>query len=350
MKPAFALLCLMSACSAAPAAPDAALPPRLVERSVVVDATGLSDEITVDVPSGTRAVTIVIEGDASGLYALGELRTSDGIDRIALPDGAPGPAMRSSYEVEQVGQMPGMLFQSIRLGTFTQIYPYRPDQAVPVGALRLRVASDTAGPAKVNVLMPEDDGARTLHVNLIVVSDTLTVPQPPPFLDEARAIFAQAQIDLVVDQIVPITGSALRQITTSTEPQESPSSMAAMLPGLTQGQLTGPALDLFVVDSLPAGVAGLSLGTPGPPLRGSYYYGVLLIEQPADADTARVLAHEVCHYLALQHVTNRGASGTIYPDPLDDTAPGQGNLMEHGATLTADQAFALQRSALLQSL
>jgi len=61
-----------------------------------------------------------------------------------------------------------------------------------------------------------------------------------------------------------------------------------------------------------------------------------------------VFAHEVCHFLALQHVENRGLSGTVYPDPLDDTSPGEGNLMEDGAILTPDQAWSLRRSALLQ--
>ncbi len=36
-----------------------------------------------------------------------------------------------------------------------------------------------------------------------------------------------------------------------------------------------------------------------------------------------------------------------YPDPLDDTTPGIDNLMEDGTVLTAGQAFALSRSALL---
>lgn len=121
-----------------------------------------------------------------------------------------------------------------------------------------------------------------------------------------------------------------------------------MLPGLVAGELDGPALDVFIVESLPAGVGGLSLGTPGPPLRASYYYGVAIVPAGSDGGTARVLAHEVSHFLALQHVENVGVSGDVYPDPLDDTDPGEDNLMEDGTTITADQAFALARSALLQ--
>lgn len=53
------------------------------------------------------------------------------------------------------------------------------------------------------------------------------------------------------------------------------------------------------------------------------------------------------HFLALQHVQNRGISGRTYPDPLDDTTPGADNLMKGGTLLTPHQAFALSRSALL---
>jgi hypothetical protein len=123
--------------------------------------------------------------------------------------------------------------------------------------------------------------------------------------------------------------------------------MAAMLPALAPAAISAGALDVFVVDSLPFNVAGLSLGTPGPPQRGGYYYGVVLERQTDDALFARVLTHEVCHFLALQHVQNTGISGTVYPDPLDDTTPGASNLMENGTVLTADQTFSLTRSALL---
>jgi hypothetical protein len=36
-----------------------------------------------------------------------------------------------------------------------------------------------------------------------------------------------------------------------------------------------------------------------------------------------------------------------YADPLDDTQPGQSNLMQSGTVLTPDQGFALSRSSLL---
>jgi hypothetical protein len=329
-------------------ASDAAPPAREVELDLVVADAGLSDAATFTVPEATRSLTIVVEGDESALYALGELRGPDGVDLVALPDGPPGPAMRASYHDEQIGQMPGSLYQTIRLGTFTHVYPYRPGDAATAGEWSLRVASDTPGPVRITVLLPAEDGASVLHLNLIVVSDQIAEMDPPSFLGPVRTLLDQAGIEVGFDHVITIRDSELEAITDFSEPQEAPGSMSAMLPALVPGEIAGPALDVFIVESLPFGVAGLSLGTPGPPLRGSYYYGVAILRPEGDGETARVLVHEVCHFLALQHVENVGISGETYPDPLDDTLSGRGNLMEGGTTITPDQAFALGRSALLQ--
>jgi hypothetical protein len=327
--------------------PDAA-PVRRVELDVTVDATGFSEPISFAVPDGTRSITIVATGANDALYALGGFQTADGTEHVGIDTTtAPGPAMRASYETEQIGQMDGMLFQTIRLGTFTHVYPYRPDQTVVAGMTTLRIASDKPGPVHVTVLMPPDDGGKALHVNLFVVSETLTLAQPPSFLDKLQSIFTQAGITIVVDEIRELRGTGFSAITQSTEPQEAPESMSAKLPALATNSLSPTALDVFIVDSLPSGIGGLSLGTPGPPVRGSYYYGVLVRQNASDLAMATVIAHETSHFLALQHVTNKGVSGTTYPDPLDDTQPGQNNLMQSGTVLTPDQGFALSRSALL---
>jgi hypothetical protein len=342
-----ALAVLVFGCGDDASTPPGAGPP---ERGFVietdVDGSGLSPEVTFTIPEDTRSVTVVIEGDAGGLYALGAFALGDAVDRVALPAGDPGAAMQTAYHDEQIGHMEGDLYQSIRLGTFTHVYPYRPDQEVVAGTGTLRVASDTAGPVRVTLLMPEDSDARTLPLNIFVVSDTLADPATEPFVAELERIFAQAGLTVTVAGVERLTGTALEQITESTEPQEAPGSQSAMLPGLVDDRdLDG--LHLFFVESLPTGIGGLSLGTPGPPLRGSYYFGVIVRGGLSDLQAARVVAHEGAHFLALQHVQNIGISGAIYPDPLDDTSPGQGNLMENGTTITEDQAFALSRSALL---
>ena len=194
-----------------------------------------------------------------------------------------------------------------------------------------------------------DDGGKILHLNLIAVSESLTLTQTPSFLDELQAIFTQVGITIVIDNVLELRGTGLSAITDSTEPQEAPASMSARLPGLVASKFTNDALDIFIVDSLPAGIGGLSLGTPGPPLRGGYYFGLLVRRSTNDSQLAIVIAHETSHFLALQHVTNVGVSGMVYPDPLDDTQPGQMNLMQSGSKLTADQGFALSRSALLRA-
>jgi hypothetical protein len=327
---------------------DGGAPSRSVEIDAVVGANGFSEAIEIDVPASSRSITIVATGANDAIYALGSFKTADGIEHVGIDLATPpGPAMRASYDTEQIGQMDGMLFQTIRLGTFTHAYPYRPDQTVIAGKTSLRIASDKPGPVKVTVLMPEDDGGKTLHVNLFLVSETLSVAQPPSFLDELQGVFAQVGITIIVDEIRELRGTGLSRITQSTEPQESPDSQSAKLPALATTPTSPAALDIFVVDSLPSGIGGLALGTPGPPVRGSYYYGVLIRNSTNDMTMATVIAHETCHFLALQHVTNTGVSGMIYADPLDDTQPGQSNLMQSGTVLTPDQGFALSRSALL---
>lgn len=343
---ALALISSVAACGSDDAPPASPL----FEGDVMVDSSGFSEPLAFGVPDDARSITIVATGAADALYALGSFETADGTERVGIDLAtAPGTTMRASYDTEQIGHMPGMLYQSIRLGTFTHVYPYRPDQSVVPGTASLRIASDRPGPVHVTILIPPDDGGKTLHLNLFAISETLTLPQPPTFLDEVQTLLGQAQLTVVVDEIRALRGTGLSSITESTEPQEAPPSQSARITGVVDAPASPSALDVFIVDSLPSGIAGLSLGTPGPPLRGSYYYGVLVERTANDASIGFTIAHELAHFLALQHVTNTGVSGMTYPDPLDDTVPGQPNMMQSGTgtTLTADQAFALSRSALL---
>ncbi len=343
MRLGFLIACgLLWACSDEPSGP----PPREVRVETVVEADGRSPEVGFEVPPGTRSVTVVVEGRRDALYALGQYTFGRAVDQVALPAGPPGALMRASYLDEQIGEMPGELLQSIRLGTFTHVYPYRPGQEIVSGPATLRVASDMPGPITVRILMPEDDGANVLPINFVVVSDTLFEPNTEQFMTELQRIFAQADITVTVGSVERLTGTDLEQITQFSEPQERPDSQAARLTALVTSA-DGPGIDVFLVEALPSGVGGLSLGTPGPPLRGSYYYGVVIAGGQRSIDSARVTAHEVAHFLALQHVQNVGISGTTYDDPLDDTTAGVDNLMEDGTVLTAGQAFALSRSALL---
>jgi hypothetical protein len=112
--------------------------------------------------------------------------------------------------------------------------------------------------------------------------------------------------------------------------------------------VSSDALNIFVVDSLPRGVYGLSLGTPGPPISSSSYYAVAL-RRVGSSLMAQVFAHELSHFLGLQHPVDISAAGARHTDPLPDTEPGMDNLMEgNGTLITPGQAFALSRSALLR--
>ncbi len=327
---------------------DGASTERRVTGTVQVGTTGISGAFDFTIPAGTRSVTVIAEGAQDQLLALASLRLGDGTDRVGIDTSVSyASVMQERYNVLQSGAMPGNLYQSIRLGTFTHVYPYAPGQGMPTGAAQLRLASTaTSGTVTVTVLLPPEDGARVLHLDVLAVSNTLAIANPPGFLAPLQAIYDQAGIRVVVDQIVEVRGTSFSRITESTEPQEAPQSQSGQLAVLAGQRAPGPGLNVMIVDSLPTGIAGLSLGTPGPPLASGYYHGVI-VASAADAQLARVLAHEIAHFLALQHVTNRDTRGQVIPDPIDDTSPGQGNLMENGNTLSPGQSFALQRSALL---
>lgn len=320
--------------------------PREVEAAVTFDGAGISDAFTFVIPAKTRSVTLVVEGDPSRLFGIASFAMADGVERVGIDLGVShAKEMKASYFDEQVGAMPGALEQSVRLGTFTHVYPYAPSQSLVSGTVTVRIASDgAAGSARVRVLMPEDDGASVLHLDVARISETGTLRAPPPFLEELRAIYARAGIEIVVDEVVTLPGTGYASLATFTEPQEGPDSDAARLATIVGQRARGRALHVMVVDSLPSGVAGLSLGVPGPPLPGSYYYGVVVAD---GVGLARVIAHEVGHFLGLQHVQNRGTSGKVYDDPLDDTKPAVSNLMTKGTELTPGQAFVLRRSPLL---
>jgi hypothetical protein len=323
---------------------------RRVVGTVRLGPNGISEPLNFDVPAHTRSVTVIVEGDSRKLYALASLRTAGGTEHVNVDlSRSYGAAMEESYE-RQVGAMPGSLYQNIRLGTFTAVLPYLPTQIVGSGPSQVRVASNAdRGDVKVTVLMPEDDGGRVLHINLIVASNQERGGRAG-FLAPAQVLLDQAGIKVVVDQIRYLRRTRFNRITEWTEPQEKPDSQLARLAIEGRRVVESDALNVLVVDALPGDVYGISLGTPGPPISSNPYYGVVLRQLDSDDFQGRVFAHEVSHFLGLQHLVDFGKSGTRHYDPFPDTESGQGNLMElSGSTLTPSQKFALSRSALLQN-
>jgi hypothetical protein len=242
---AIASLLILAGCAEDPSRP----PPREIAIETTIAVDGRSAPIAFEVPEATRSITVIVEGVPTALYALGGYTLADGVDRVALAPGPPGPAMQASYRDEMIGQMPGELHQSIRLGTFTHVYPYRPGQLLDAGAASIVIAADSPGPVRVRVLMPEDDGASVLPINIVVVSDTLFIPNTQQYMDELSRIFAQAGITVSVGVAERLTGTALEDLTQSTEPQEAPGNQATMLTSLVT-DADRPGLDVFFVESL----------------------------------------------------------------------------------------------------
>jgi hypothetical protein len=197
------------------------------------------------------------------------------------------------------------------------------------------------------VLLPAEDGAATLPLNLVCVAVRCRDEPAAAWLDGTAELLAAGGIGLDVRAIVDLTELAHVSLAEVTEPHETPWGTSARLARAAAGLGDPHAVDLFVVDELPPGVGGWSLGAPGVPVAGTPYSGVI-VERGADDVTARVAAHELAHYLGLRHVVDRSASGVAYPDRLDDTSPRAYNLMDDGTRLTADQAYVLRRSAVLR--
>ena len=339
--------------------------PRPLRQRVVADVhfdpRGVSQPVRVQIPPRTRSLTVVVEGEPDALYALAALRTSDGAEHVGLAPGLDvAGAMRARYRDERVGLMPGSLHQMIRLGLCTVVYPNRPGDRLPAGPVSLRVATTAPrAPVRVTLLMPEDDGGRVLPINLIRVvggDKGLAAGGDPgalPYVREWTRIMAGAGITLEVRREIDVPARGLGDFMALSRPEEPPDSASARL-ARRAGELLGPrargALDVFVVDALPPGIGGWSLGMPGPPLAGTWYSGVVVARLDQGPALARVLAHETAHFLGLFHVEDVGVSGRRYPDPLDDTRPGAPNLMaEHGTAVTPDQAYVLSRHPLLRA-
>lgn len=325
-------------------------PTRSWRQASVIGADGRSPPLTFVIPPATRSLAIVVRGDPGARYALGALAIGDQPDLIGLPASVGAPAQILAEAIDhRGGRVAGALRQTARQGLYTLIWPTTPTITPPPGPLTLVALADRPGPITVEVDAAPATDARRLHLALVSIGPAATGPDLDALVAPLTAILAGAGLELVIDRRLVLDQAAPPGLELQHEPSEVPSSAAAQLPGLLGRGPASPALPLFVVDGLPVGVAGLSLGTPGPPRADTYYSGVVVGRQDDPARLARVAAHELGHYLGLAHPEDRLASAARLDDGLDDTSPDQPNLMNGDSDqLSAAQAALLRRSPWLR--
>lgn len=306
-----------------------------------------SEEILrYEIPPHTRSFTVVITGIPDALYALASFKIR-GRELVGVLKDELVVDMRDSYFDAGSAVPKGGLLQQTRLGTYTFVYPYAPGQPQLDGTVELEIATTRPRDAfSVHALMRRHDGARVLHVNLFAVSESAQLEAPPAFLVEAQAILDQAGIRIKVDSLHTLRGTGLASVDTVTDPWEGPTGPLAQLAVLGAARVRNDALNIYIVDKLPRGADGVSLGAPGPPIPTSSYFGVVLRNDPASLGWT--FAHEVAHFLGLRHIRTVTPSGRILTDQIDDTDPSGANLMERGMKLSPGQIEILLRSALLQ--
>jgi len=310
----------------------------------------VSDRFQVAVPVHSRSIAIVVRGEPDVLYALASFQVG-GSELVDIPPEALADRLQAAYFEEGTAQPSRVPLQFARLGCFNFVYPYAPGQPLPAGPLQFRIAaSRVSSDAQIAVLMPEEDGANVLHIQLVRVSEqaSLDSSSAHALAQPAQAIFAQAGIVLQIDSVMRLRGTGLSSLPGLAEPWESPLGPLARLAQLGQAQHEGTGLPVYVVDDLPTGRDGVSLGLPGPPQPRGPYWGVV-VRSAAPSVLGRSLAHEVAHFLGLRHVRTVTPSGQIMTDGIDDTEPNGTNLMEHGDRLTPGQIYTLLRSPLLQT-
>ena len=306
-----------------------------------------SDEFEFTVPEGTRAITIMAEGEHDALFALSSLVLSDGREQVGLLANAE-ERMGRLYFSEEVSFAPSSLMQTMRLGTFVLNFPFLESQSLPAGLAKLAVVTNKIGaePVAVKVFFSDVELGNTVRINLMSYSNSFRASSSSRVVTEANRILRQAGIRIRVVSTANVSGSVFSRLTDFNEPQETPVSQAARL-ALDGGRRShNDGLNVFVVDELSA--LGISLGIPGPPVPGHYYFGVVIKTTGSTSAMGRTLAHEVCHFLGLQHVSNRGLSGAVFEDAFDDTSAGDlRNLMSQGTFLSPKQIFALRKSPLV---
>lgn len=333
-----------------------------VVREVTLNQLGISEPVVFEVPRNTRSLTVTVIGEPELIYSLASFRTAEGVEHVGWDEKQPpGPTLNQFYREQHLCHFPGPLRQCPRLGTFTLVFPNKPGQKLPTGATSLKISSEKAGSVRVHVILSEPNKANVLHLNLFTVSRRTASVDTKLLVKKTQDIFDQAEVQIVIDNEIALRDTPLSDLTNlvspklrpsgaPTDPEETPDGGPAKLALLGHQRLpSSNALNVYLVDSFGGrGIKALSLGTPGPPLPSSYYFGVFVERSSNYEVMARLAAHEIAHFLGLDHPTRWSASDGVYRDGLVNSAEIVTNLMGSGSELTAEQIYVITRSPLLR--
>jgi len=336
----------------------------LVDRLPVTLLNGRSQNVTFDVPHGIVSLTVTVDGEADGMYAL---------DHWSGPGDS---TLVTSGWLDGGGAGAGLCLDCpnrivLAEGTFAALAPNNPvPTVVPgthvLGAFGMRpkpVAGQTGGTCGDGVCTfieqftcPQDCAPEPISGEVLLsvhgkVSDEGDLPDRGVldlnlFFTGARWTAATAAEDPefqallgAVDTIYGQVGVSLGELTyydvdprfQVIESVQGGDSDLMELFRSSEGAAEG-AVNLFFVDELSAGafggfgvILGIAGGIPGPAIaHGSHRSGVAVAVReipgaPAALDTT--VAHEIGHFLGLFHTSeqNFGGFGPSIHDPLPDT-------------------------------
>lgn len=320
--------------------------------TVTIGADGWSEPLPFEVPAGSDAMTIVIEGADAAIFALGSLELG-GVEQIEGLDMEGAAEMGGGV----TGDAPNL--QTVLPGNFVFQYPTLATQRLASGEASLRVRSNRPGTATVTLLFGSGR-RRTLRVSFVSFGTPTVVVDD--FLPEATAMLAAAGIELVVEEVIV---AAMRAPIPFTSPLPAPRDASAGYLEAARSMLATDAFPVVLADFGGVGPEGASRGTPCSPVVGSHRRGVFVTRSPdpeaspePERYVARIVVHELGHAMGVHHPTGIDVRGEDIEDALSDTRGFDDTVMGSmllGAPLppasvriSPQQAFSMTRSLILE--